>query len=51
VLQYLSGALRKPGVTLMGHAVEPERLIADMQRMGIAVEESRPRKKIAADIA
>ena len=37
IRQYLDGSIAKPGLRMMGHAVEPGRLIADMIRMGIAV--------------
>lgn len=38
LLQYLDGAIRKPGLWLMAHLVEPGRLLEDMGRMGVAVE-------------
>lgn len=38
LLQYLDGALRKPGLWMMGHAVEPSRLLKDMERMGVKIE-------------
>jgi hypothetical protein len=38
VKQLLDGAVARPGVHLMGHLVEPERLAGDMKRMGIGVE-------------
>jgi saccharopine dehydrogenase-like NADP-dependent oxidoreductase len=34
LLQYLDGSARKPGLWLMGHLVEPRRLMTDMKRMG-----------------
>ncbi len=37
ILQYLDGTIRKPGLWLMGHAVEPHRLLMDMERMGVKV--------------
>ncbi|MEW6717345.1 MAG: saccharopine dehydrogenase NADP-binding domain-containing protein [Chloroflexota bacterium] len=37
LLQYLDGSARKPGLWMMGHLVEPVRLMDDMQRMGIEV--------------
>jgi len=37
LLQYLDGTARKPGMWMMGHLVNPQRLLADMQRMGIRV--------------
>ena len=35
MLQYLEGPIRKPGLWMMGHLVNPDRLVLDMQRMGI----------------
>ncbi len=37
ILQYLDGTIRKPGLWLMGHTVEPHRLLMDMERMGVKV--------------
>jgi saccharopine dehydrogenase (NAD+, L-lysine-forming) len=37
LLQLLDGSARKPGLHLMGHIVEPARLMADMQSMGATV--------------
>ncbi|HSV85820.1 MAG TPA: hypothetical protein VLH85_04540 [Levilinea sp.] len=37
LLQYLDGSTRKPGVWMMGHWVEPVRLMKDMQVMGVNV--------------
>lgn len=37
LLQYLDGAARKPGVWMMGHCIEPARLMKDMQGMGVKV--------------
>ncbi|MBK8053103.1 MAG: saccharopine dehydrogenase NADP-binding domain-containing protein [Saprospiraceae bacterium] len=37
ILQYLEGGIRKPGLWLMGQVVEPQRLIKDMERMGVNV--------------
>lgn len=34
LLQYLDGSARKPGLWMMGHLVEPIRLMKDMQKMG-----------------
>ncbi len=39
LLQWLDGSARRPGLWLMGHLAEPQRLFADMQRMGVQVEE------------
>jgi saccharopine dehydrogenase (NAD+, L-lysine-forming) len=49
VLQYLNGAARKPGVSLMGHILEPRRLLQDMQRMGIIIEEKRPAQLLSRE--
>lgn len=35
LLQYLDGIARKPGLWMMGHLVDPFRLIKDMEKMGI----------------
>ena len=40
LLQYLDGTARKPGLWMMGHLVEPERLMTDMQRLGAKVVSS-----------
>lgn len=37
LLQYLDGTIRKPGLFIMGHLVDPLRLIADMQRLGVQI--------------
>lgn len=37
VMQWLDGTIRRPGLWLQGNLVEPERLMKDMQRMGIEV--------------
>lgn len=39
LLQYADGSIRKPGLWTMGNIAEPERLMKDMVRMGIACEE------------
>ena len=36
LLQYLDGVARKPGLWMMGHMVDPRRLIGDMEKMGVA---------------
>lgn len=38
LLQYLDGSLRVPGVHLQALAVEPVRLLGDLQRMGVRFE-------------
>jgi saccharopine dehydrogenase (NAD+, L-lysine-forming) len=38
LLQYLDGSIRKPGLWLMGHLVEPGRLLKDVERMGAKVQ-------------
>ncbi len=35
--QYLDGSIRRPGLWMMGHLVDPQRLLTDMERMGISV--------------
>jgi hypothetical protein len=37
LLQYLDGPARRPGLHMMGHVLDPERLLTDMQHMGAAV--------------
>ena len=37
LLQVLDGSARKPGMWMMGHLVDPQRLFDDMQRMGVQV--------------
>ena len=37
LLQYLDGAARRPGLWMMGHLVEPERLLNDMEQMGVQI--------------
>lgn len=39
-LQWMDGTARRPGLWLMGHLVDPQRLFADMQRMGVEVREA-----------
>lgn len=36
--QLLDGSIARPGVHLMGHLVDPARLVEDLRRMGIRVE-------------
>jgi hypothetical protein len=40
LLQYLDNTARKNGIHMMGHIVEPRRLINDMQKMGAQILES-----------
>ncbi len=35
ILQYLDGSAKKPGLWMMGHLVDPPRLMRDMEAMGI----------------
>ena len=37
LLQYLDGSIRKPGLWLQAHIVEPNRLMWDMERLGIEI--------------
>lgn len=37
LLQYLDGSIPKPGLWMQAHLAEPDRLIEDMQRMGLEV--------------
>jgi len=41
LLQYLDGSARRPGLWMMGHLVDPERLLVDMERMGVRVSTSQ----------
>lgn len=36
LLQHLDGVARKTGLWMMGHVVDPRRLIGDMEKMGVA---------------
>jgi hypothetical protein len=36
--QYLDGTAKKPGLWMMGHLVDPERFVEDLERMGAKVE-------------
>lgn len=38
LLQYLDGSIAKPGLWMMGHLVDPVRLLNDMERMGIKIQ-------------
>ncbi len=38
LLQYLDGSARKPGLWMMGHLVDPLRLMMDMERLGAQVQ-------------
>lgn len=40
LLQYLDGSIAKPGLWLMGHLVDPGRLLNDLQRMGVRIEKN-----------
>ncbi|MDI6768166.1 MAG: hypothetical protein QMD04_00650, partial [Anaerolineales bacterium] len=40
LLQYLEGSAKRPGLWMMGHLVEPGRLMKDMERMGVSVKTS-----------
>ena len=42
LLQYLEGALARPGLHLMAHLVDPARLMSEIARMGAAVADSGP---------
>ena len=35
--QYLEGTIRKPGLWMMGHLVDPDQLLSDMQAMGVNI--------------
>jgi hypothetical protein len=37
LMQYFDGSARKPGVWMMGHLVDPVRLMKDMESMGVKV--------------
>lgn len=38
MLQYLDGSCRRPGLWCQAHIVDPERLLHDMERLGVAVQ-------------
>lgn len=40
LMQYLDGSARRPGLWMMGHLVDPVRLLADMGGMGVEVTTS-----------
>lgn len=40
LLQYLDGTARRPGLWMMGHLVEPDRFMKDMERMGVLCKTS-----------
>lgn len=42
ILQWLDGTIRRPGLATMGNAVDPVRLLADMEAMGLARSEEPP---------
>ncbi len=43
LLQYLDGGIVKPGLWMMGHIVEPARLMKDMERMGVSIQRGMDR--------
>jgi len=43
LLQMMDGTARRPGLHLMGHVVDPARLMTDLRRMGVRIEESTRR--------
>ena len=36
--QYFDGSIRKPGLWMMGHVVDPGRLLRDMEKMGVSIQ-------------
>ncbi|HEX5748270.1 MAG TPA: saccharopine dehydrogenase NADP-binding domain-containing protein [Archangium sp.] len=42
LLQYLDGTARRPGLWLQAHVAEPERMLRDMERMGVAISLVEP---------
>ena len=36
--QYFDGSIRKPGLWMMGHLVDPDRLFSDMQEMNVTIQ-------------
>lgn len=49
LLQYLEGSIARPGLWLMGQAVDPVRLVEDMERMGVEVHVSMTAPGVPAD--
>lgn len=41
LLQYLDESARRPGIHMMGHLAEPNRLFEDMERMGVKIIEGK----------
>ena len=41
VLQLLDGSIRDPGVIIMGHGVDPDRCLKDIERLGMKVQIKR----------
>jgi hypothetical protein len=42
--QYVDGSIGKPGLWMMGHIVDPDRLFGDMGRMGVKIQTRIARK-------
>lgn len=42
--QYLDGRIAKPGLWMMGHVVDPVRLMNDMERMGLRIQTQETQK-------
>ena len=38
LLQWLEGGARRPGLATMANIVEPNRFLADLERLGVEVE-------------
>lgn len=38
LLQYLDGTLRRPGLAMLGHAVDPVRFVNDLERLGAEIK-------------
>lgn len=38
LLQYLDGSIRRPGLHMMGWVIDPERVLTDLEKLGIHVE-------------